>query len=669
MAVITKLVSLLLSLIMALSAAFTPVDKGGDTGKYPASENYPYTLEDMSVVYDRKDENGNYYPLVVVPGISHSITYVKDENYDYGAEEDKSRPPIKRDAFGNDLSGSTIIADIPEIISAAARYLLPALTKSIITQSDNGLTEGAARFADVAFAPQQTNPDGTFKNNDIELLEFNGSFADFADKDGHEDYMENACAYLYKILPLRAVSEVIGEENLFFFTFSLFDSPMNAADYLDEYIDMVLEKTGAKKVNLLPISLGGTVFTAFCESYTDTDKVNAVVNVVPVLNGAQVLTDIYKHNFNMTPEFWYQTFFPMAIGEFTNYGEIIGHAVNLLLRALPANVNRAMLDSIFDVMFDHLLQNTPQIWAMVDRDSYPALAEKYLSDEAHAPVRAKTDAFNRAQNNLEENIAAMRERGVEISIIAGYSLNSGDNRYKFFHLMGDSYNVSGDGVINIESTSLGATAALPGEKLPEGYKQKIDSDYCYISPDGELDASTGVLPDNTWYFYDMHHEDAANNAPVINLARALMYSNEVRDVHSNPEKYPQFGANSDNWFIRRWRYSGIKDLYAKYMAGELDWSEEKAQRCRDIMYDCERVMRATIADSAFCEETTLRVNRFLNENGSLGDSSVNIVRQKQLEELPPYLKAIEAVLAYVDNSLYTVFSDKAYSQFWQLYFA
>ena len=98
-------------------------------------------------------------------------------------------------------------------------------------------------------------------------------------------------------------------------------------------------------------------------------------------------------------------------------------------------------------------------------------------------------------------------------------------------------------------------------------------------------------------------------------------------------------------------------------------SEEKAQRCRDIMYDCERVLRATIADSAFCEETTLRVNRFLNENGSLGDSSVNIVRQKQLEELPPYLKAIEAVLAYVDNSLYTVFSDKAYSQFWQLYFA
>ena len=26
----------------------------------PASDNYPYTLEDMSVVYDNVDENGNY---------------------------------------------------------------------------------------------------------------------------------------------------------------------------------------------------------------------------------------------------------------------------------------------------------------------------------------------------------------------------------------------------------------------------------------------------------------------------------------------------------------------------------------------------------------------------------------------------------------------------------
>ena len=86
--------------------------------------------------------------------------------------------------------------------------------------------------------------------------------------------------------------------------------------------------------------------------------------------------------------------------------------------------------------------------------------------------------------------------------------------------------MNGDGVINIESTALGATAALPGEKLSEGGR---------LSPDGEVDASTGVLPDNTWYFYNMHHEDAANNAPVINLAVAMMYSHEVENVKSKPE--------------------------------------------------------------------------------------------------------------------------------------
>jgi pimeloyl-ACP methyl ester carboxylesterase len=668
MTIITKILSVLISFIMAISSAAVPTEKNTQTDGKTASENYPYTLEDMSVVYDQKDENGNYYPLVVVPGISHSITYVVDKNYDYDKAEDKSKPPIAKDERGNDLTGSTVIFDVPSIIKAAAEYVIYPLIKSIITQTDCGLTEGVGKLADVAFSVQQTNPDGTFANNDIGLLKFNGSFADYADKDGKQDYMENQCAYLYKILPLHAVADIIGEDKLFFYTFSLFGDPMSAADDLNDYIDMVLKETGAKKVNLLPISLGGTVFTAFCDSYTNTDKVNAVVNIVPVLNGTQVVTDTFNRDFDVSSDMWYQELFPLAIGEFSEYGEIIGHSVNLLLRALPAKVNAAMLTEVYNVLFDHLFQNTPQIWAMVNRESYPALAEKFLSDSAHAAVKAKTDAFYHAQTNLEDNIKTMTSNGISINIICGYNLHSGDVRYKFFHIMGNSNNVNGDGVINIQSSSLGATASLPGTTLGDNYVQSVSSDYSYISPDKEIDASTGVLPDNTWYFYNMHHEDAANNSPVINLAIALMYSSDVTDVHTNPKKYPQFNGNSDNWFIRRWRYTNIKELYKQYQNGELKWSADTVKECEDIMYDCERVMRATIADSAFCKETTYRLNVFLNKYGSLKAENVNILTQKQLNELPDYLKVLEKVLAFVDNSLYKVFSDKAYSEFWKLYF-
>ncbi|MBR0349752.1 MAG: alpha/beta fold hydrolase [Clostridia bacterium] len=660
---ISVILSVLMAILPTLQAAPQPVPST------TAAENYKYTLEDMSVVYDEKDENGNYYPLVVVPGISHSITYVVDENYDYENAEDPSKPPIKQDAFGNDMTGSTIILDIPAIVLAAVTQFIVPLVLSVMTQSDAGLVDGIAKLADAAFSVQKTLPDGTFANNEIGLLEFNGSFADFATKDyENQSYMENQTEYLYKILPLRSVAEVIGEENLFFFTFSLFGDAMASADNLDKYIDMVLEKTGAKKVNLLPISLGGTIFTAYAEKYTDTDKVNAVVNVVPVLNGTQVVSDMYQRDFNLDGEYWYRDLFPIIIGEFTEYGSMIGSLVNLLIRALPADVNASMITSMYNVLLENLLINTPQMWAMVTREDYPELAEKYLGDAEHAPIRAMTDAFYRAQMNLEDNIRTMVDNGIEINIISGYSLHTGEARYNFFQLMGDSFEVNGDGIIQVESTTLGATAALPGEQLPADYKQAIDSEYSYISPDRELDASTGVLPDNTWYFYNMNHEDTANNAPVINLALALLYSDEVDDVHTNPEKFPQFNGNSDNWFIRRWRYNDLKKIYQKYLDGEIEMSAEDAKECEALLYECERVMRATIADDAFCKETTLRVNIMCNKYSGLSDEDIYILTQKQMNELDPTVKAIETIIKITDQSLCGIFGTKAYSQFWMAMF-
>lgn len=658
MTVIAKL----FSVFMAIITAIIPLSSAGTKStEASAAESYPYTLEDMSVVYDNVDENGNYYPLVIVPGISHSITYVVNEDYDSSTAEDSSRPPIKKDAFGNDLQSGTIIFDVPEILKAVARYLIAPLVKSLVSQKDCGLVDAIGKVAEVAFSAQKTLPDGSFANNDIGLLEFNGSLADFATPDDAEtqSYMQYQCSYLYRILPLRSVSDIIGEENLFFFTFSLFGDPMESARRLDEYIDTVLQKTGAKKVNLLPISLGGTVFTAFCDQFTDTDKVNSIVNVVPVLNGTQSVTDMFNRDFDVSADFWYNEGIPMMISEFTEYGELIGHAANFLLRSLPAEVNAAMLTRIYDALLNNLFVNTPQIWAMVTREAYPELAEKYLGDEEHAPVRAKTDAFYQAQLDLEDNIKAMTANGIKINIISGYGLHTGDARYNFFRVTANADKVNGDGVINVESTTLGATAALPGEKLSEGGR---------LSPDGEVDASTGVLPDNTWYFYNMHHEDAANNAPVINLSVALMYSHDVENVSSNPEKYPQFNGNSDNWFIRRWRYDDIKGLYADYLAGELDWTQETVDECEAIMYDCERVMRATVADADFCKETTRRVNEFCATYGGLSAENAKLLTQKQLNELPEWAKALTRVITFVDDTIFKIYGDKAYSEFWKTYF-
>lgn len=655
----------ILSVILAVMMIAAPVTVFA-ASDHPASDNYPYTLDDMKIVFDEKDENGNYYPLIVVPGISQSKMYVVDENYDYESAEDPTYPPIKKDDWGNELTGSTLIFDIAATAKAAIRYLIIPLICSVILQKDCGLVNAIEKVADVAFSPQQTFTDGSARN-ETDTVYFDGPFSDYATPEGEEmNFLQDECDYLYRIIPLKPVKETIGDENLFFFEFNLFGNPMDTAAKLDEYIDMVLERTGASKVNLLPISLGGTIFTAFAEKYTNTDKVNAVVCMVAALNGTQVVTDMFNRDFNVDPEYWYTELFPLAVRQYENYLNTVGHAINILFHLLPWDVNAAMISKLYDVMFDHLMVNTPQFWAMIRREAYPELADKFLSGEEHAAVREKTDEFYAAQMNIEKNIKTMKANGIEINLVSGYNLRTGERRYEFMQLMSNSATTNGDGVLNIESTTLGATAVLPGEQLPDDYVQAIDSDYCYISPDREVDASTGALPDNTWYFYDMHHEDAANNAPVINLALALMYSSEVTDVHSNPEKFPQFNGNSDNWYIRRWRYNDLKNLYAQYQAGEVDWPDDAVEECESLLYDCERVMRATIADMAFVSETTKRVNLFLNEYGTFPDDSVNRIVATDEPELSPAMKAVEFSVVTADKIIYKIFGPHGFSEYWKV---
>ena len=51
-------------------------------------------------------------------------------------------------------------------------------------------------------------------------------------------------------------------------------------------------------------------------------------------------------------------------------------------------------------------------------------------------------------------------------------------------------------------------------------------------------ASTGLLPDTTFYFDGQKHEQTAMNITILNLALRII-ENKVTDVYSDPA-YPQF---------------------------------------------------------------------------------------------------------------------------------
>lgn len=96
-----------------------------------------------------------------------------------------------------------------------------------------------------------------------------------------------------------------------------------------------------------------------------------------------------------------------------------------------------------------------------------------------------------------------------------------------------------DGINVIGSSSLGATAADIGTKLDEAYiaAKKDTPSGRFLSPDGEVDASTGYLPMHTWYIKNLHHE---SEPYIVDIMLEKIFAEDGYVTVFDSEEYAQF---------------------------------------------------------------------------------------------------------------------------------
>ena len=109
----------------------------------------------------------------------------------------------------------------------------------------------------------------------------------------------------------------------------------------------------------------------------------------------------------------------------------------------------------------------------------------------------------------------------------------------------------------------------------------------------------------------MHHEDAGNNAATMNLVQELLCGDEIKNINSNPEKYPQFNYGTNNKRLRRWYLPDAKTALAT-MTG-LN-AEDKAE-LEAAIADGDAVLAATIGDAEKCDAATQRLYDILVKIG------------------------------------------------------
>lgn len=549
-------------------------------------------------------------PVIILPGINHSPTFLYDEN-------DKQM----FDSSGNPIGGSLLFPD-----TRAAKEKFTSLLKKLATvafiQNADFVYERAYDVGCAAFAPQRCNMSGDHVNN-LKTKRWNYPVSEMLQEDKD---------WVYLMVPMQKVTAITGEENFYFFTFNLVGDPMKSADELDEFIDMVKEQRGCDKVSLLPVSLGGTILTAYLDAYGH-DKIDKIINIVACLDGSPVAADIYAHNFNVSAEYLHHDFLAEIIKEEKGRGTL-GYIINTLLHLLPEEAFNLALKGLVNSVLDTIMINCPQFWAMVPSYRYDELAVKYLGDAAHSALKARTDRFQQARLNLRDNLLKAAEDGVIINSISGSNLNLGEKMYTFLGCVNSAKKYNSDGVINLSSTTLGATGAADGAVLPEGYKQATESPsypgYSYISPDGKIDVSTAVLPDNTWIFLDQYHEVGRNDS-VLNLAKALILG-DIENVHSDPENYPQFNRFCNTYELRRRKLPAMLKIMDEIASGSFQCSETRKAEFQSIIDEAQAVLNLTIGDDKRAQSVCKAIDDTLIRLGRIAPKESDSRREEFFEK-------------------------------------
>jgi len=552
-------------------------------------------------------------PSIILPGISQSET------------------ELYRDGEPTGLKGGTVFPDTENMKLAP---VIASLLGSLFLQHDVGLTKSVYNLVCDILEPQRVDKKGNYVN-DLRTIEI-GRVSEMTKS------VRDRTLDVY--VPVHEVAQYAGDDHVYFFAFNLVDDVWNSIDLLEKYIDKVLKETGHSKVNLINLSLGGTVFTGYIEKYGHK-KLDQVVNVVSCADGTDMFADLFSHKVNRAEDFLYRNWIPTLmddeLGVADGWDKTIGYSADLLIRLFPNKVFEGILSAAWAAVLDTILVNCTQFWAMIPSDRYDEIAAMHLSGPEHAELRKKTDAYHQAQRNLASNVKKARAAGVHINNIAGANLYFGEGRYTYFQAVESIDKINGDGIISVRCAGMGATGAAPGKTLKqEGYTPKTTK---YLSPDGKVDCSTCVLPDNTWIFLGQEHEVGRNDA-VLSLASALI-KNPGMDIHTNPKKYPQFNYAMDTNDLRRHLPRPAKELLEE---GTL--TEEEVKELKAAMKEGEAVRALTIGDAKRAKEASEALNAILVKHGKRGAPYEQTWIQKRMEEFTAFLS--QMALYYYGNNGY-----------------
>jgi len=569
-------------------------------------------------------------PSIVIPGLFQSKVRYLDEN---GNE--------KLNSDGQPYSGPFFMEGTKDIVFKALEKALIPLASLLISQEDKE-SRAAEAIAEVLGDALLGNLALDTNGNNIKNIQADKYLTSLA------GLTEEQREYALDQIPLDLYAEIAGMDHLYFYSFLSTGNMLKTAEGLYELIQIAKKETGHDKVNLVPISQGGSVENALMQYYLDngldfTADVNRVCYVVPAADGAYTIGDVYHYGFIDDADALYDYMLPSLLGD----QEYLGYIINIILRIFPNAELNSILDKAVDVLVNDYLAYSTNIWALIPSRDYPDCREKYLSDPEDAVIREQTDWYYNAQVNSRKYILDLQEKGIEFFNIVDYNCSD----YRIF----DSWKTeNGDGVIHLDSTSFGSTSVAVDKSLPADYVQAgtycTDHTHNHIDEDRLVDASTGILCETTFYFKDQSHVSTASNDVIMRLAIRILTDESFKDIYSDPE-YPQFNFARDSVGVI-YRFNLWKDYDVSRLSAE-DAAEFIAARD-----ELSAAIESTYMPTEDFDKAVERFDKCIEKITAPADGENT--QDKAMESF--FMNLITKILRFLSKLFFNIFGDKGFSE-------
>lgn len=611
-----KSLSILLAVLMAFSCALLPVSAESATAECDCG----------------------YYPSIVIPGLFQSKVRYLDEN----GEE-------KLNSEGEPYSGPFFMEATGDVVKLALTEALLPLGSLLISQEDkeNRCAEAIADvLGEALLGNLELDAEGhTIKN--IQADRYTTSLANLP---------ASQRAYALGQIPLQSYADIAGLDHLFFFSYL---STGNLSDTVEELYDLIQiakKETGHSKVNIAPISQGGSLFNALVQYYKDNglnieDDINRVCYVIPAADGSNILGDIYRYGFIDEPEALYGYMIPSLLGEDQQY---LSYIINIILRIFPEADLDNILDAAVHTLVEDYLEYSTCLWALIPSSHYPDCREMYLSDEEDALIREQADWYYNAQVNARDYILEMLGKGIECFDIVDYN-------YEFYKICDSWDQMQADGVIHLDSESFGATSVKVNTPLPADYKQAntycTDPSHNHIDTGRLVDASTGTLCETSFYFLNQAHESTARNDVIMRLAVRILTDSSFKDVYSDPG-FPQFNFARDSRSVI-FKYDLWKDYDTSSLSPEdaAEFEAAKAQLGAAIESTCMPTEEFDAAAARFDSA----VEKIVNSSKDEAEIEQEKEDAKKETQTNFFLKILSAILEFFSSILLKLFGGKGFS--------